>query len=47
MPDKVCLMENTDKITYKELYKNVSRFADFLKSKGIKVYANRTNKDVR
>lgn len=36
MPDKICLIQNDDKVTYKELYNRVSRFANFLKDKGIK-----------
>ena len=36
MPKKICLIQNNDKVSYKELYKRVSRFANFLKDKGIK-----------
>ena len=40
MSDKVCLIENTNKITFKELYNRVANFSNFLKSKGIKQGSN-------
>ncbi len=36
MPDKICLVENVQKITYKDLYKKVSDFRNYLEDKGIK-----------
>ena len=35
VPNKICLVENNDKVTYKELYERVSGFTDFLKNKGV------------
>ena len=39
-PNKVCLIQNNCKFTYKELYTKVSRFVEYLKSKGIKHGSN-------
>lgn len=36
MPDKICLVEKSKKLTYKDLYNSVSNFKDCLKEKGIK-----------
>lgn len=36
MPNKVCLIQNNKKITYKELYIKVANFKKYLESKGIK-----------
>ena len=36
MPNKVCLVQNNKKITYKELYIKVANFKRYLESKGIK-----------
>ncbi len=35
IPNKVCLIQNKDRITYKELYEKVATFSKYLKSKGI------------
>lgn len=40
MPEKVCLMQNDTLVTYSDLYKEVSNFADYLKKKGIKKGSN-------
>ena len=34
-PNKICLVEDGDKVTYKDLYKRVSGFTDFLRNKGV------------
>lgn len=36
MPDKICLIQNDEKITYQKLYSRVSNFKKYLESKGIK-----------
>ena len=36
MPDKVCLIQNNEKITYKDLYNKVANFQKYLKEQGIK-----------
>lgn len=36
IPNRVCIIQNTEKVTYMQLYRNVSKFAKFLKNKGIK-----------
>lgn len=36
MPNKICLIQDDEKITYKELYNRVSNFKKYLESKGIK-----------
>lgn len=36
MPDKVCLVQNEKKVTYKELYKRIANLKKYLESKGIK-----------
>lgn len=36
MPDKICLIEEKEKVSYDELYKRVSRFKKYLEGKGIK-----------
>lgn len=36
MPNKICLIQNNEKITYQELYSKVSNFKKYLESKGIK-----------
>ena len=33
--DKICLVQGDRKVTYKELYENVARFENYLKTKGI------------
>ena len=40
IPNKICIIQNNDIVTYKELYNRVSRFADLLKNKGIKQGSN-------
>lgn len=40
MPNKVCLVQNTNTVTFKELYERVSMFTKFLKDKGIKQGSN-------
>ena len=36
MPDKICLIQNNEKITYKDLYNKVANFQKYLKEQGIK-----------
>lgn len=36
MPDKICLIQNDEKIIYQELYSKVSNFKKYLENKGIK-----------
>ena len=40
IPNKICLIQNKDKVTYEDLYKRVSNFAAFLKKRGIKQGSN-------
>lgn len=36
IPNKICLIQKGNKVTYKELYKQVANFTKYLESKGIK-----------
>lgn len=40
IPNKICLIQNNDKVTYKELYERVAKFTELLKYKGIKQGSN-------